>query len=161
MKRFVTFLTLLVSTAFLTSTVSANDIIRKLMKDSVATFSDAYDLLTYSLKAIPPHLKQKTFNEQNDLQRSEQATIETYLSLRGIQNRENQPITRAEFAKTILKRYDLKTGFFTKLFGTPSLYFDDAVHLGIFTPEERGSDPLTTRELLNAFNRAESISRRR
>lgn len=141
-------------------TLSARDIISSLMKESVATLSDAADLIYYSFKSIGSPSKQKdpVVSEINESPEN----ITKFLQEKGIDlPSDNQPITRQELAKILIKRFNLKTSLKTDIFGAAGDYFRDAVRLGIFTDNGTGNESLSTRELLNAFLRADSLGRKK
>lgn len=142
--------------------VSARDVISSLLKDSVATLSDAADLIYYSFKSIGSG----SGKEVADLKKSEEGqspeNVTRYLQEKGINlPKDNQPISRQQFAKILIQRYGFKTSFKTTIFGRASDYFHDAVRLGIFSTSSLGHESLSTRELVNAFLRADAIGRKR
>lgn len=142
------------------TTLSAADVVSRLLKDSVATFSDSYDLIYYSAKsALTSEL-----HAQRQAVRSESALtsdrIETYLESKGIfSRRDRQPIARKDFAHMIFQRFDLPRGFFTKLIGSASWYYRDAVRAGLFNDGDAADGTMSTREMLSVFTRAEALSR--
>ena len=136
------------------------DIVGGLLKDSVATFSDSYDLIFYSVKSALT----RDLRAQHSSVRQETAVtnerIESYLESRGILNRrDRQPIVRKDFAQMIIQRFDLPRGFFTKLFGSSAWYFRDAVRVGLFSDSDQAEGTMSTREMLSVFTRAETLSR--
>lgn len=138
------------------------DIVSRLLKDTVATFSDSYDLLYYSLKSA----LQRDLHEQASAVKIEREItnerIEAYLEARGIVlRRDSQPITRGDFARIVIERFDLPKGFFTRLFGSPSWYFRDAVRAGLFAESDASDGTMSTREMLSVFTKAEQLSRSR
>lgn len=142
------------------SPLVAADIVGGLLKDSVATFSDSYDLIFYSVKSALA----RDLREQRKAVRQESAVtnerIETYLESRGILNRrDRQPIARKDFAQMIFQRFDLPRGFFTKLFASPAWYYRDAVRAGLFNDSDQPEGTMSTREMLSVFTRAEELSR--
>ncbi|AFM14541.1 hypothetical protein [Turneriella parva] len=140
----------------------ANDVVGTLLKDTVATFSDSYDLIYYSVKsALVRDLKAQkaTINETTAVTNER---IETYLESRGITvRRDRQPIQRKEFARLVMQRFELPLGVFTKVFGTAGWYYRDAVRAGLFSENEAGDETMSTREMLSVFSRAESLSRQK
>lgn len=140
--------------------VAAADIVGGLLKDSVATFSDSYDLIFYSVKSALT----RDLRAQNLAVRQESAItnerIESYLESRGILNRrDRQPIARRDFAQMIFQRFDLPRGFFTKLLGSSTWYYRDAVRIGLFNDSDPSEGTMSTREMLSVFTRAEELSR--
>jgi hypothetical protein len=140
--------------------LGAADIVGGLLKDSVATFSDSYDLIFYSVKSALA----RDLRAQNLSVRQESAItnerIESYLESRGILNRrDRQPIARRDFAQMIFQRFDLPRGFFTKLFGSSAWYYRDAVRIGLFNDGDQAEGTMSTREMLSVFTRAEELSR--
>lgn len=138
------------------------DIVSQLLKDTVATFSDSYDLLYYSLKSA----LQRDLREQASAMQIERdittERIEAYLEARGIAlRRDSQPITRGDFARIVIERFDLPKGFFTRLLGSPSWYFRDAVRVGLFSESDSSDGTMSTREMLSVFTKAERLSRSR
>lgn len=147
----------------LTGTLSglmARDVVGGLLKDSVATFSDSYDLIYYSVKsALTNDLREQRNAVRNESQITNER-IELYLESRGILNRrDRQPIARKEFAQMIFQRFDLPRGFFTKLFGSSSWFYRDAVRIGLFSDADSPEGTMSTREMLSVFTRAEALSR--
>lgn len=140
----------------------AIDVVGTLLKDTVATFSDSYDLIYYSVKsALVRDLKAQkaTINETTAVTNER---IETYLESRGITvRRDRQPIQRKDFARMVMQRFELPLGVFTKIFGTSGWYYRDAVRAGLFSENEAGDETMSTREMLSVFSRAESLSRRK
>jgi hypothetical protein len=140
--------------------LSAVDVVGALLKDTVATFSDSYDLIYYSVKsALVRDLKaQKSTMQETASVTNER--IESYLESRGISvRRDRQPIQRKEFARLLMQRFDLPLSAFTRLFGTSGWYYRDAVRSGLFSEDERGDETMSTREMLSVFSRAEELSR--
>lgn len=142
------------------STVSAGDVVSKLLKDSVATFSDSYELVVYSLK----NALRRDIREQKQAIATEAAVsterIELYLETHGISlRRDRQPITRKDFAQLVIRRFDLPRSFFTRLFQSSSWYYRDAVRAGLFATSDAGESTMSTREMLSVFTHAESLSR--
>lgn len=139
---------------------SPADVVGGLLKDSVATFSDSYDLIYYSLRSA---LAREAREQKNSVQSEAAMTdarILKYLVDKGIvAKRDQQPISRADFARIIIQRFDLPRGFFTKLLGSPSWYFRDAVRAGLFSESDQSDGTMSTREMLSVFTRAESLSR--
>lgn len=140
----------------------AKDVVGTLLRDSVATFSDSYDLIYYSLRSAV----QRDLREQQKGMRDETALtnerIDAYLEAKGIiTRRDRQPITRSEFSRLIFQRFDLPRGFFTRLFGTSSWYYRDAVRAGLFSENDASEGTMSTREMLSVFTRAEQLSRAR
>lgn len=138
------------------------DIVSQLLKDTVATFSDSYDLLYYSLKSA----LQRDLREQASAMQIERdittERIEAYLEARGIAlRRDSQPITRGDFARIVIERFDLPKGFFTRLLGSPSWYFRDAVRVDLFSESDSSDGTMSTREMLSVFTKAERLSRSR
>ncbi|HRP70121.1 MAG TPA: hypothetical protein PLY93_11365 [Turneriella sp.] len=145
-----------------TSMLYARDVVGTLLKDTVATFSDSYDLIIYSLSAAI----QRDLRAQKQSVLEETAAtnerIEIYLESKGIlSRRDRQPITRGDFARIVFQRFDLPRGFFTKLFETTSWYFRDAVRIGLFSENDTAEGTMSTREMLSVFTRAEALSRSR
>jgi hypothetical protein len=145
-----------------TASLSAGDIVGALLKDSVATFSDSYDLIFYSVRsALKRDLREQSKNIQSETALSNER-IEAYLEAKGITSRrDRQPITRSDFARLIFQRFDLPRGFFTKLLGSSSWYYRDAVRAGLFTENDQSDGTMSTREMLSVFTRAEALSRAR
>lgn len=141
---------------------SATDVVGGLLKDSVATFSDSYDLIYYSLRsALAREAREQKKSVQAEAAMTD-ARILKYLLDKGIMaKRDQQPISRADFARIIIQRFDLPRGFFTKLLDSPSWYFRDAVRAGLFAESDQADGTMSTREMLSVFTRAESISRAR
>lgn len=140
----------------------AKDVVGTLLRDSVATFSDSYDLIFYSVRSA----LQNDIKEQRKSVREEAALsnerIDAYLESKGIiTRRDRQPITRSDFARMIFQRFDLPRGFFTRLFGTSSWYYRDAVRAGLFSENDTSDGTMSTREMLSVFTRAEQLSRAR
>ncbi|MBL8033635.1 MAG: hypothetical protein JNJ69_08045 [Leptospiraceae bacterium] len=138
----------------------AGDVVGGLLKDSVATFSDSYDLIYYSVRAALAN----ELREQKKSVRTETSVtnerIEAYLESKGILNRrDRQPILRRDFARLIFQRFDLPRGFFTKLLDSPAWYYRDAVRAGLFSDSDAPEGTMSTREMLSVFTRAEQISR--
>lgn len=146
----------------ISTSLAGRDVVGSLLKDSVATFSDSYDLIYYSVRSA----LQKDLHEQNKAVQSEaqlsNERIEAYLESKGIvSRRDRQPITRSDFARMIFQRFDLPRGFFTKLFGTSAWYYRDAVRAGLFSDSDQSDGTMSTREMLSVFTRAEQLSRSR
>ena len=138
----------------------AADVVGGLLKDSVATFSDSYDLIFYSVTSALT----RDLREQRKVVRQETAVtnerIESYLESRGILNRrDRQPIARRDFAQMIFQRFDLPRGFFTKILGSATWYYRDAVRIGLFSDSDQPEGTMSTREMLSVFTRAEELSR--
>ncbi|MBV6493141.1 MAG: hypothetical protein LDLANPLL_01156 [Turneriella sp.] len=138
------------------------DVVGVLLEDTIATFSDSYDLLVYSLKAAI----QRDLREQRQSVREEAKVtnerVEAYLEAKGIfSRRDRQPITRKEFAQLMFQRFDLPRGFFTKLLKTTSWYYRDAVRLGLFNDTDSSDGTMSTREMLSVFIKAEALGRSR
>ncbi len=142
--------------------LAAVDIVGTLLKDTVATFSDSYDLIYYSVKsALVNDLRAQKASVENTAAVTNER-IESYLESRGITaKRDRQPIQRKDFARLLMQRFDLPLSFFTKVFGTSAWYYRDAVRAGLFDQSERGDETMSTREMLSVFSRAESLSRSR
>lgn len=143
-----------------TASLSSADVVSGLLKDSVATFSDSYDLIFYSVKSA----LSRDLREQHKSVRQESSVtnerIESYLESRGILNRrDRQPIVRRDFAQLVFQRFDLPRGFFTKLFGSANWYYRDAVQAGLFSNSDQAEGTMSTREMLSVFTRAEELSR--
>jgi hypothetical protein len=140
----------------------AADVVGRLLKDTVATFSDSYDLLYYSLKSA---LRRDLREQAQAVQMTREITnerIEAYLEAKGILlRRDSQPITRRDFARILIERFDLPKGFFTRLTGSSGWYFRDAVRAGLFSESDAGEGTMSTREMLSVFTRAEQLSRSR
>lgn len=142
--------------------VFSGDIVSGLLKDSVATFSDSYDLIYYSVRsALAREGRQKGEAIQAEIKATNER-IEGYLVSRGITlSRDRQPISRADFAKLVIKRFELPKGFFTDLLGGANWYFRDAVRAGLFSETDQSDGTMSTREMLSVFTRAEALSRHR
>ena len=140
----------------------AADVVGRLLKDTVATFSDSYDLLYYSLKsALRRDLREQAQAAQVTRETTNER-IEAYLEAKGILiRRDSQPITRRDFARILIERFDLPKGFFTRLTGSSSWYFRDAVRAGLFSEMDAGEGTMSTREMLSVFTSAEQLSRSR
>lgn len=146
----------------LTAGLHAGDVVGSLLKDSIATFSDSYDLIYYSLKsAIASDMR----SQKQALAAETAATnerIEAYLEAKGIMaRRDRQPITRGDFARLLVERFELPRGIFTRILGTSSWYFRDAVRAGLFSSNDSADGTMSTREMLSVFTRAEALSRAR
>ncbi|MDH5718209.1 MAG: hypothetical protein OEZ22_11320 [Spirochaetia bacterium] len=143
----------------------AKDVFTDLMKESVATFWDAAKLIYHSFNPIE-YIKNREFEKERENNLSENQKnnlsvdeVKKYLLEQGFEiPTDNQPITRKQFAKTLLTRFELPTSLFTDIFGTDNMYFSDAIKLGIFSSNLNGNESITTRELLQSFIRAENIS---
>ncbi|GAB4425249.1 MAG: hypothetical protein OHK0011_06340 [Turneriella sp.] len=148
--------------ALVPSRAAAEDVVGRLLKDTVATFSDSYDLLYYSLKSA---LRRDLRDQAQAVQMTRETTnerIEAYLEAKGILlRRDSQPITRRDFARILIERFDLPKGFFTRLTGSSGWYFRDAVRAGLFSENDAGEGTMSTREMLSVFTRAEQLSRSR
>jgi len=146
----------------LASSLAGADVVSTLLKDSVATFSDSYDLIYYSVKnTLAREAKSKSESIQAEF-RTTNERIEEYLLRRGVAlNRDQQPITRADFAKLVIKRFELPRSFFTGLFGSASWYFRDAIKAGLFAEADQSDGTMSTREMLSVFTKAEAASRKR
>ncbi len=132
----------------------ARDIFSELMRDSVATFSDASELMYYSVKALV--VRQKKADDK--LTAAEQQEAQRLLAEKGILlENKNQPIHRSAFARTLIQRFNLSTSFMTDLFRADVLYYRDALRLGLFDDNLPADATLTTRELLRAYLKAESL----
>ncbi|MCB1200318.1 MAG: hypothetical protein KDK41_06705 [Leptospiraceae bacterium] len=146
-----------------TGPVFGKDIFSELMRDSVATFSDAGRLLYYSVVSVARGKDDK--KEQAKAEQNEEVTpnkIEDVLGQKGIQiSLQNQPIKRKEFAKSVMQVFSLETSFLTSLIGSSDLYFSDAVKLGLFSKNTSGEENLSTRELLQIYMKAESLGAKR
>ena len=144
------------------SPLAAGDVVGTLLKDSVATFSDSYDLIYYSVRsALKRDLREQSKSIEKEAALSNER-IDAYLESRGIvTRRDRQPITRSDFARMIFQRFDLPRGFFTRLFGTSSWYYRDAVRAGLFSENDTSEGTMSTREMLSVFTRAEKLSRAR
>lgn len=144
----------------LQSPLMAADVVGGLLKDSVATFSDSYDLIFYSVKsALTRDLRAQQLTVRQETAVTNER-IESYLESRGILNRrDRQPIARKDFAQMIIQRFDLPRGFFTKLFGSSAWYYRDAVRIGLFSDNDQAEGTMSTREMLSVFTRAETLSR--
>lgn len=142
--------------------LAAVDVVGALLKDTVATFSDSYDLIYYSVKsALSRDLKAQKASV-NETAAVTNERIESYLESRGIAvKRDRQPIQRKDFARLLMQRFDLPLSAFTRLFGTAGWYYRDAVRAGLFTEGEQGDETMSTREMLSVFSRAEALSRTR
>lgn len=140
--------------------LAAADIVGGLLKDSVATFSDSYDLIFYSVKsALARDLRAQNLSVRHESAITNER-IESYLESRGILNRrDRQPIARRDFAQMIFQRFDLPRGFFTRLFGSATWYYRDAVRIGLFSHSDQSEGTMSTREMLSVFTRAEELSR--
>lgn len=146
----------------ITFELAAVDIVGTLLKDTVATFSDSYDLIYYSVKSA---LVRDLREQKNSVENTSTVTnerIESYLESRGISpKRDRQPIQRKDFARLVMKRFDLPLSFFTRMIGSSNWYYRDAVRAGLFSDTDRGDETMSTRELLSVLSRAESLSRAR
>lgn len=139
------------------SSVHSRDLVSEFMKGKVATFMDAASLLYYSFQSVT----NKKDNTKKENKKSPEE-IKKFLKHKGIDvSLDSRPITRKEFAKTLIKRFNLETSYVTDIFGGLDNYFEDAVDLGIFERNHRGNENLTTKELFSAYMKAEKISRRR
>ncbi len=140
--------------------LAAADVVSGLLKDSVATFSDSYDLIFYSVKsALTRDLRAQNLSVGQETAITTER-IESYLESRGILNRrDRQPIVRKDFAQMIFQRFNLPRGFFTRLFATSSWYYRDAVRVGLFGDGDPAEGTMSTREMLSVFTRAEELSR--
>lgn len=144
------------------SSSGAADVVGRLLKDTVATFSDSYDLLYYSLKtAVVRDIKEQAQSVQITREVTNER-IEAYLESKGIAvRRDSQPITRRDFARILIERFELPKGFFTRITGSSGWYYRDAVRAGLFSANDAGDDTMSTREMLSVFTRAEQLSRQR
>lgn len=125
------------------------------MGDSVATVSDAAELMYYSALSLFKNQK------ENNPNYTEQREMELWLKERGIQiEAKNQPIRRGTLARALIERFQLAKSFFTQIFGFESLYYKDAVRLGLFSEDLPSEATLTTRELLQAYLKAESLQKK-
>lgn len=141
----------------MTTPVMGQDIISNLMQDSLATFSEARRLIYYSFlpatKSEDSQKKQKNVSEQE---------INDFLWKQGIEMPStNRPIRKDEFAKAVIQRYHLKTGWLTRVTRQPRHYFDDARRLGLFNTLENPDETMTTQELLNVYLKAQKMSHQR
>jgi hypothetical protein len=142
------------------SQLMAADVVSTLLKDSIATFSDSYDLIYYSVRsALLRDAREQKYAVKSEFSVTN-ARIETYLESRGIYSRrDRQPITRKDFARIVFQRFDLPRGFFTKLLGTSSWYYRDAVNAGLFRESDQSDGTMSTKEMLSVFTQAEAQSR--
>jgi hypothetical protein len=140
--------------------LAAGDVVGSLLKDSVATFSDSYDLIYYSVRsALTRDVREQRKSLQSEIGITNER-IEAYLESHGIAiRRDRQPITRKDFAQLIIRRFDLPRGFFTKISGSPSWYYRDAVRAGLFSESDQSDGTMSTREMLSVFTQAEALSR--
>jgi hypothetical protein len=153
---------LVLAVALMPQGAGAEDVVSRLLKDTVATFSDSYDLLYYSLKsALSRDLREQARSVQVTREITSER-IEAYLEAKGILvRRDSQPITRKDFARILIERFDLPKGFFTRLTGSSRWYFRDAVRAGLFADTDASDGTMSTREMLSVFTRAEQLSRAR
>lgn len=146
--------------ATLTAPLSAEDIFSRLMKDSVATFSDAGHLLYHSMKSLASSDKKQKAYQSKEFQslHMRRNEIRAFLLERGYDiNLTQKPITKKAFSKALIDHFNLKTGLLTSIFKSESFYFDDAVKLGLFSREAVGDSPLTTREMVKVYFKAENL----
>jgi len=140
----------------------AADVVSRLLQDTVATFSDTYDLLYYSVKSA---LRQDLREQIQTVQVTREVTnerIKAYLEAKGLLlRRDSQPITRKDFARVLVERFDLPKGFFTRLTGSSGWYYRDAVRAGLFSETDAPEGTMSTLEMLSVFTRAEQMSRAR
>lgn len=136
------------------SPIFAGNIVSELMKDSVATFSDATRLMYYSF--FPPKsMRGQAQDKQVDLEEAKR-----FLESQGIQlDTKASPIKRERFAKTLIERFKLEKSMLTSLTSAERLYFQDAIRHGIFSNESRPEETLSTREMLSAYKRASALSK--
>lgn len=155
-------LLLTVVALLVTPRTGAADVVGRLLTDTVATFSDSYDLVCYSLKAA---LRRDLYDQAQAVQITREITnerIEAYLGAKGLLlRRDSQPITRKDFARVLIERFDLPRGFITRLTDSAVWYFRDAVRVGLFSAADSGEETMSTREMLSVFTRAEQLSRSR
>ncbi|GEM_PF-2784070 len=161
MNKTTRFLALVISLAVIPS-IHADDIVSEFMKGKVATFMDAASLLYYSFQgATSKDKKNQKNNPREDARKHSPEEIKRFLQNKGVAvSLDSRPITRKEFAKTLIDRFNLKTSYLTDIFGGLDSYFEDAVDLGIFSEADSGNENLTTRELLSAYLKAEKMSKR-
>jgi len=153
------------------STVHSKDIIAELMQGTVATVADAARLLYYSFNPFTNNASNGKKNIKNREKLNSQVQkllssnvsqqeLSRFLKKRGIEIVvSNQAITRAQFAKTIMRRFELDKSFMTSVLGWESLYYSDAQQLGIFPSNRDGAENISTKSLLKAFLVAEMLSR--
>lgn len=155
-------LLLIFAVVFFPVNAGAADVVGRLLKDTIATFSDSYDLLYYSVKSA---LRRDLREQAQAVQMAREATnerIEAYLEAKGLLlRRDSQPITRKDFARVLIERFDLPKGFFTRLTGSSGWYYRDAVRAGLFAETDAAEGTMSTREMLSVFTRAEQLSRSR
>ncbi|MCS6983956.1 MAG: hypothetical protein NZM25_02360 [Leptospiraceae bacterium] len=131
--------------------ILGKDIFTRLMGDSVATASDAAELLYYSIKAI-------FTGQETDIDPQERQEMERLLKERGLMDEiGNKPLRRGTLARALMEHFQLTKSFLTRLLGFESLYYQDAVKLGLFDDNLGADANLTTRELLRAYLKAESL----
>lgn len=142
----------------------SEDLIKELMKDSIATFHDAGRLLYYSVVSIThadtskKPVKKLKKKKKVDLEKISPEEMKNELKKRGIEiPLDNVPIKRKEFARTVVKAFYLSKSFLTSLIGTDDMYFQDAVSLGLFPRESSGDENLGTREMLSVYLKADSL----
>lgn len=143
--------------SFLVSATSvySGELFSDLMKGQVATVTDAVSLLFHSVKTLP----KAATAEKNQTTKLNEDEIRHYLQARGMHiPSANQPVTRQEFARTLITWFDLKTSFWTDITGSLKSYYEDAQHLGIFSRSALGAETLDTREMLKAYLAAEELN---
>ena len=166
MQKILKFFTISLLLLVMLKPAFTKDYVSKILGNTVATFSDALELLYNSFNPVElvKNKKRKT-NYKEKAKKQKEIDIkrmQDFLKKHGINAPSlslSQPLTKQDFAKLLFKRFKtLPHSFLSSQLQFNYLYFKDAQELGIFSTNETAEDTLTTKDLLKSFLRATKLS---
>jgi|GEM_PF-6830311 len=136
----------------LTTQAWSQDFLGDIMQGSMATIDHARQLIYYSFfYSEKPGSGQTEHPSEKD--------VDQFLAGQGMElPRTDRPILKKEFAKLIMERYDFKTSWLTNITRQPVYYFEDARKLGLFTPSSRADETLSPSDLIQVYQKANSMA---
>ncbi len=147
--------------------IMTKDLVPSLFENTVATFTDAAEMLYRSFnivemskkRRISDKLREKSAKENLDISPAE---IRSFLKRKGISALLlSQPMLKKDFAKLLFQRFtNLPRGFLTRSLQFKKLYFNDAQGLKIFSRSDFAEETLTLKDMFGSFLKASKISDR-
>ena len=145
--------------------VMAKDLVPNFFENTIATFTDATEMLYRSFNVVEmskKHRINKKLREKSKTQnlRASPEEVRSFLRKKGITaSLLSQPIVKEDFAKLLFQRFtNLPQGFLTKSLQFKRLYFNDAQNLQIFSHSESAEETLTLKDMFGSFLKASKIS---
>ena len=147
------------------SQMLAKDLVPHLFENTIATFTDASEMLYRSFNLMEMSRKKKISDQfkvksaKQNIQVSPEE-IQSFLTSKGIDaSILSQPVAKEEFAQLLFQRFKgLPKSFLTQSLQFKKLYFHDAQSLKIFSSVDLAKETLTLKDMFASFLRAAKLA---